>query len=353
MTETGVMKEILVKFGINGEITVLREMTSGNINRTYFVKVKSSGEKSYIVQKMNVTAFENPEIITQNAVLIEALFKEKNTEIGIPHFFRCSDGNYCLKASDGSYFRVEEYIDSFSCSTTDNLSLITAAGAGYGEFLRVMTEINNKPLHFANAGFHNTLLRYAELEKSFRENCCGRSGSAEGEFRWLMSVKDRACLLTLMAEKRELPLRYTHNDTKLNNLLFDSDNGRVKAIIDLDTVMPGLAANDFGDAVRHIACDGKCLNPVKAEAFAEGFLGKTAGILSPNEKKTLCYAPFCITVELAVRYLKDYLCGDKYFKTSYSEENFDKARQRMELAKNLLNAETETKNIINKILRCE
>lgn len=347
------MKDILGNFGIKGEITELREMTSGNINLTYFVMVKGSKDKSYIVQKMNVTAFDDPETITENAVLIAALFKEKNAEIETPHFIRCSAGNYCLKASDGSCFRVEEYIDSFSCNTTDNLSLITEAGAGYGEFLRVMTEINNKQLRSVNTGFHNTLMRYTGLEKSFRENCCGRSGLAEDEFRWLMSVKDRACLLTLMAEKRELPLRYTHNDTKLNNLLFDPDNGKVKAIIDLDTVMPGPAANDFGDAVRHIACDGKSLNPVKAEAFATGFLDKTAGILSLNEKKTLFYAPFCITVELAVRYLKDYLCGDRYFKTSYSEENFDKARQRMELAKNLLAAETETKNIINKILRCE
>jgi len=171
------------------------------------------------------------------------------------------------------------------------------------------------------------------------------ASEVEAEIEWLLSVEDEACRLTDMEECGDLPLRVTHNDTKINNVLFDQVTHKPLVVIDLDTVMPGLVAHDFGDAVRFAAnfVEEDCPEYKKAGldlnvfwAFAEGFLKKTSAQLTQNEIDTLALGGFALACELATRFLTDYIKGDKYFKIKHPKHNLERTRCQIALAKDMM-----------------
>ena len=193
-------------------------------------------------------------------------------------------------------------------------------------------------------GDHNTRSRYAKLKEEIARDPCGRVAKVRQELEWLLSVEDEACKLTDLYEEGKLPLRVTHNDTKINNVLFDEETLRPLVVIDLDTVMPGLVGHDFGDAIRFAAnfveedcpkADEAGLNLNVYWAFAEGFLKETAPTLTEMEVETLGNSCFTLTCELATRFLADYLVGDKYFKVNGPEHNLIRTRCQIALAKDM------------------
>ena len=191
----------------------------------------------------------------------------------------------------------------------------------------------------------NTRKRYAKLREDMESDPCGRVGAVKAELDWLLSVEERACALTDLYERGELPLRVTHNDTKINNVLFDEETRKALVVIDLDTVMPGLVGHDFGDAIRFAAnfveedsprADKAGVNLNVYWAFAEGFLKETAATLTPREVETLGLSCFALACELATRFLDDYIVGDKYFKIKNAEHNLVRTRCQIALAKDML-----------------
>ena len=183
----------------------------------------------------------------------------------------------------------------------------------------------------------------------------GRLANVEDEVAWLRSVRDTACRLTTMYQAGELPLRVTHNDTKINNVLFDESGREAIVVIDLDTVMPGLVGHDFGDAIRFAAntAEEDCTDLKKVavdlelyRAFAEGFLSMTGKSLIQAEKDTLAVSCVCMTVEVALRFLEDYLRGDVYFRISHPRHNLERARCQIALAKSMLEHLDEMEQIV-------
>lgn len=351
------LSRVLEVFGITNRISDFREPETGNVNHTYLVTVEaeSGAEKRFIVQQINSYAYREPEKVMLNSVMTAEWIREKNTSLRAASFYRTGTGNYFWRSDTGDYWRVYEYIEGITFATTDNLKIIENTGTAFGRFLQLMSDFDERKLCVAMPRFHDTIWRYEQLAGAYKADICGRRAEPEVRelYDWLLSEKDRACRLTNLCEQGLLSYRVTHNDTKINNVLFDAKTGAAVAIIDLDTVMPGLVGHDFGDAVRCLACEAvnsdTAFSMTKFRSFTKGFLSVVKESLTENELNTLYYSPFCMTAELAVRYLTDYLEGDKYFKIGYSRQNLDKAGQRCRLAGDIIPHEEEMRSFIAEI----
>ena len=226
----------------------------------------------------------------------------------------------------------------------DDLDVVHSAGEAFGDFQLMLSDFDAAQLFYTIPDFHDTRKRYAKLREDAQANPCGRVSEVRQELDWLLSVEDEACKLTDLYNAGELPLRVTHNDTKINNVLFDEETRRALGVIDLDTVMPGLVGHDFGDAIRFAAnfVEEDCDEAEKAGvnlnvywAFAEGFLKKTAATLTDAEVDTLGPSCFALACELATRFLDDYIVGDKYFKVKKPKHNLVRTRCQIALAKDM------------------
>ena len=207
--------------------------------------------------------------------------------------------------------------------------------------------------------FHDTCNRYAQLREAAAQDPMGRAAEVQQELDWLYSVEELACTLTRMGKTGELPLRVTHNDTKINNVLFDETGRKAIVVVDLDTVMPGLVGSDFGDAIRSAAntVAEDCPEPERAQvdlevfrSFAEGFLSHTAASLTQNERDTLGLSCFAMACELSIRFLQDYILGDVYFGADYPTHNLVRARCQLALAKDMLRKREAMEQIIRECL---
>ena len=208
--------------------------------------------------------------------------------------------------------------------------------------------------------FHDTCKRYEKLMEDVVTDPCGKVAEVQEEIDWLVSVKDLACKMTEMYRVGELPLRVTHNDTKINNVLFDKNDKSALVVIDLDTVMPGLVGNDFGDAIRFAAnfveedspeYENAGVNMDVFAAFTDGFLSRTAKTLTENEIKTLALSCFALATELATRFLDDYILASPYFKINYPEHNLVRTRCQIALAKDMLGKMDEMEHIVEEYAR--
>lgn len=228
--------------------------------------------------------------------------------------------------------------------TCDDLSVVRSAGQAFGDFQMLLSDFDAEQLFYTIPDFHNTRKRYEKLKADMASDPCGRVSEVRNELDWLLSVEDEACRLTDLFNAGKLPLRVTHNDTKINNVLFDEKSREALVVIDLDTVMPGLVGHDFGDAIRFAAnfVEEDCPQADKAGvnlnifwAFAEGFIKETAATLTEAEVNTLGISCFALACELATRFLDDYILGDKYFKVNYPEHNLVRTRCQIALAKDM------------------
>ena len=337
-------------FCIPGPFFSYEEIKMGNVNHTYkvnYIRDDGSGMaqiKSYLVQKINTYAFQHPVELMQNIDNVtEHIRREFPEAIGL-HFHHTADRKNYLEDKDG-FWRLSNYVPSVTFDTCDDVDVIRSAGEAFGDFQQMLAGFEAEKLFYTIPDFHNTRARYAQLREAVALDPCGRVAEVKEEIDWLLSVEDEACTLTDMEKRGELPLRVTHNDTKINNVLFDRDTFRPLVVIDLDTVMPGLIGHDFGDAIRFAAnfVEEDCPQAEKAGldlnvfwAFTEGFLGKTAATLTENEISTLAQSCFCLACELSTRFLADYILGDKYFNIRRNRHNLERTRCQIALAKDML-----------------
>ena len=340
-------------FHIPGPFFSYEEICQGNVNHTYKVNyIRDDGTgmariKPYLVQRVNTYAFKNPIQLMENIDKVtEYIHAKRPNETCLHYHHTDADGERktYLMDKDG-FWRICNFVDSVTYDTCDDIRVVRSAGEAFGDFQTVLSDFDASRLYYTIPDFHNTRKRYETLKEDAKKDPVGRVKEVQKELDYLLSVEDLACRLTDLYNEGKLPLRVTHNDTKINNVLFDEKTGNAIVVIDLDTVMPGLVGHDFGDAIRFAAnfAEEDCEDSTKAGlnlnvfwAFAEGFLKKTAKALTDTEIGTLALSCFVLACELATRFLDDYILGDPYFKIRYPSHNLIRTRCQIALAQDML-----------------
>lgn len=340
------LTEIGKKFRLPGEVYSYNVITMGNINSTYKVTYTLPDEtlKSYLFQRVNTNVFKNPVAIMENIDRVTTYIREKYPNQITLHFHQTDEGlNYYLYG-ENAFWRVVNYIDAVTFNISDDLRVIEATGKAFGAFQTQLSDFDGSLLHETIPDFHNTKKRLDTLFSHVSEDPCGRVAKVRKEIEYIASVRDKAAELSVQFANGEIPKRVTHNDTKCNNVLFDRATKEPIVVIDLDTIMPGMSMYDFADAVRFIANTAVEDEPdpskvffdtAKFRAFAKGFIGATIQSLEPLEIKNLVKATFSITIELASRFLDDYITGDRYFKCTYPKHNLVRTRCQLKLAEDI------------------
>ncbi len=340
--------ELARRFDIpQGEMTAA-PFGNGHINDTY--RVVAEGE-SFIFQRVNSYVFPNPaEVIENIEHVTEYLCGIIDKEGGDPlretlTLVKTKDGAYFTRDDDGEVWRMYLFIgDTISYDLPDTPALFELSGEAFGRFQKQMGGFPAETLHESIHDFHNTPERYRQLMDAVERNEAGRLDEVEAELAFCKQYEKEVCTLVDALKAGEIPLRVTHNDTKLNNVLLDAKTGKGVCVIDLDTVMPGLAAYDFGDSIRFGANtaeeDEKNLEKVQFsipmfEAFARGFLREAGSTLNSREVELLPMGAKLMTLECGMRFLADYLNGDKYFKVHRPGHNLDRARNQFTLVKRM------------------
>lgn len=355
---------ILNAFGIHEEPSCVKELTNGNINGTFRIEMPTG--HGYILQSVNTGIFKDPYSMMRNIDLVTDHIRRTVIAEGLDpsratlNFHRTTEGSLLLSYADG-FYRLADYIhDSMAFNTKADTSVLAKAGEGFGRFEAQLANFDASLLSETIPNFHNTKLRIESFERTVEENPCGRLAECEGEVSHILDNKKESSVLCKLIENGELPLRVTHNDTKTNNVLFDRNTHELLAVIDLDTVMPGLLAYDAADTIRFSANtaeeDEKDLSKVALdlslyEAFLMGFLGKTACFMTRLEKETLVLGIQTIVYEQALRFLDDYIAGDVYYKTSRPRHNLDRARCQLALYDDMKRKELQMHSIARGIIR--
>ena len=334
-----------------GEIST-ESYGNGHINDTLCVTVSAAqGQRRFIMQRVNRYVFQKPEEVIRNIEQVtEYLRGVIASEGGDPQretltLVRTKDGKTFTYDEDGELWRMYLFIeDTISRDLPDTTELFALSGEAFGRFQRHMGGFPAASLVESIPDFHNTPARYAQLMDAVARNASGRLGEVEEELAFCRArEKDTHALLDALAAG-EIPLRVTHNDTKLNNVLLDAKTGRGVCVIDLDTVMPGLAAYDFGDSIRFGANtaeeDERDLSKVQFslpmyEAFTRGFLSEAGRVMSRREIELLPMGAKLMTLECGMRFLADHLNGDKYFRIHRPGHNLDRARTQFALVRHM------------------
>ena len=339
-------------FRLPGLFFSYEEVNMGNINHTYKVNyVMDDGFgrariKPFLFQRVNTYAFKEPVKLMENIDKVTEFIRGKRPNALNLHFHHTEkDGVRLTYLFDGDEFwRITNYVPSITFMTCNDVKVVHNAGEAFGDFMTVLSDFDPKQLYYTIPDFHNTRKRYDALKKSVAADVKGRAELVQDEIDYLLLNEDKACTLTDLFNGGKLPLRVTHNDTKINNVLFDEKTLESLLVIDLDTVMPGIIASDFGDAVRFAANftaeDSGDYDKVGVDlnifwAFADGFLSQTAKALTELEINTLALSCYSLTCELATRFLADYLDGDRYFKINYPEHNVVRVRNQIALARDM------------------
>lgn len=350
------LQEICDIFCISGTFKSYDEIKLGNINKTYKVEFEKEDGRTtaYIVQSVNTYVFKNPIQVMENIDKVTEHLRNKRPERTTLKFYHTKEGKTYYFENAG-FWRLFNYIPSTTYSVCEDLQVVHNAGQEFGEFQVSLSDFDVSKLYDTIPDFHNTRKRYETMIQHIAEDSCGKVKEVAEEIDYLLSVQEKACRLTDLLKQGELPLRVTHNDTKINNVLFAKDSQEPLVVIDLDTVMPGLVGHDFGDAIRFAGnyVEEDCpdlekvgVNLAVFRAFAEGFLSVTANVLSEREIETLALGCFVLTCEQAVRFLDDYIQGSPYFKINYPEHNLIRTRCQVALAKDMEQHMEEMQKIV-------
>jgi len=355
------LRKICEAFRIQGTYLSYEQIKDGNVNKTYKVTFEKpeGGKKHYIVQQVNTYAFHEPERLMDNADLITEHIRAKKQGGTALHYHHTADRKTYVYDDDHGFWRLCNYIPSVTFNSSQDHEVLRRTGAAFGEFQRLLSDFRVTDLYETIPDFHNTPKRLQKLFEDAEKDPLGRVAEVREELAYIASVRQEAEQMTRMYESGRLPLRVTHNDTKINNVLFNAETQEAMVIVDLDTVMPGLVGNDFGDGVRFAAnfVEEDCPDCSKAgcdleqfRAFTEGFLSQTADMLTEAEKETLPLSVFTIAVELASRFLDDYILGDPYFNIHYPTHNLVRTRCQLALAQDIHEKLPQMREIVNDCL---
>ena len=334
------MEQVLQQFCLDGTPISCEPLGNGHINRTF--RVVCDNRKAYTLQRINRVAFRHPEELIENIDAVSRFIDRKQIGLECIRLCRAKDGRkYCID-DQGEFWRAYNFISGgISLDMPRDRNDFYQAAVAFGKFQQALADFPAATLHETIPHFHDTEDRLNQLRASVEADACGRVRVVGPELTFIFSREQELGTLCRMLRSGALPLRVTHNDTKLNNVLLDEQTGRARSVLDLDTVMPGLSAYDFGDAVRFGASsaaeDETDLSKVflrldMYRAYLEGYLDACGHALTENEINVLPLGAKIITIELGMRFLKDYLDGDVYFKIDRPTQNLDRCRAQLRLA---------------------
>ena len=329
------IKEILNKFNIEGELINITENHSGNINKTFVAtfKRKDGSERKYLIQKINTTVFAEPYKLMKNiegvtAYLKRQMIKNGDTNHQVPEVIKTKDNKLLCYVNDETgtrkYYRIYEFIENaVSYDQSQDKEIVYNTGKAFGNFQRLLGNYPMSKLEETIKDFHDTKKRYDKLMDDIKIDSEGRVAEVANEIVFILMREDICSLIMDDLGTEEIPYRVTHNDTKVNNVMMNKDTGDFLAVIDLDTVMPGSMLFDYGDGIRSTACTAKedehDLSKVKMDldlfkAYTDGYLSEMSESLTYEELSLMAESVRIMTLELAIRFLNDYINGDTYFR---------------------------------------
>ena len=317
---------------------------NGHINETYLIVDASA--RQYILQKINNKVFRNPQVVMDNIAAVTSHLRQKvSSSRQVLSLIPTTEGKGWLIDENGEFWRMYPFIsDSLCLQTAENLQDFKESGIAFGNFQCLLSDFPADTLKETIPNFHNTPMRYNRFKEVLATDPLGRARDLVKEIDFVMGREDYANTLMVLLSIGDIPLRVTHNDTKLNNVLFDRETRTALCVIDLDTVMPGLAATDFGDSIRFGAStaleDEADLSKVSFslslfEAYTAGFLSSCGKNLNECEVLHLRDGVKMMTLECGIRFLTDYIEGDIYFRTSRDGHNLDRCRTQFKLVSDM------------------
>ena len=365
METSNKVHEAIDGFKLPGELKECIRYGSGHINDTYRLTYETpQGTKRYILQRMSKSIFKKPVELMENVSGVTAWLRKKIIENGgdpereTLTLVKSNDGLPYFVDSTGEYWRVYLFIEGATCydAVKDDNDFYQSAVA-FGHFQRLLADYPAESLHETIKDFHNTPDRLEKFKKAVAEDICGRAASVQKEIDFILEREELTHALHDLQLDGRLPLRVTHNDTKLNNIMIDDETGKAICVIDLDTVMPGLTANDFGDSIRFGAStaleDEQDLSKVSCDlhlfdVYARGFIEGCGGALTDLEIDMLPMGAILMTFENGIRFLTDHLEGDHYFHIHREGHNLDRCRTQLTLVKDMQEKLPQMNAIIQK-----
>ena len=363
------LNEVLEAFDFGAPVVGAVRFGYGHINDTFCVHTQPADDccRTFILQRMSSAAFHHPEQLMANIVGVTEYLGEKIRLAGgdrsreAMEVIRPRNGETYYTDSEGGAWRVYPFVEGIYCyQTAETPELFEASAHAFGKFQRMLDGYPADTLFETIPHFHDTEDRLAKLKAAIAEDVKGRVAECAAEIAFVME-READCSVALQALRDGiLPLRVTHNDTKLNNVLIDKKTGEGMCVIDLDTTMPGLSINDFGDSIRfganHSAEDEKDLSKVNFDidlyrVYARGFLEGAGGTLTQGELDYLPWGAKLMTLECGIRFLTDYLVGDTYFRIHYPEQNLDRCRTQFKLVRDMEEQFDEMAAIIKELTK--
>lgn len=340
-------KNVFYRFNAAGTFANSSPIGSGHIHKTFLIRTLEPDTPDYILQQINLHVFPDVELLMKNIWLVTNHLKKKNLQSYNPRTLEmvqtCEGKNY-FRDEAGICWRMFVFISgSRSYDTVNQPSVAYEAGKAFGNFISSLDDFPVQLLNPIIPDFHSLSKRFADFESALTNDSVKRVNNIKPEIKFIFDWIDSMMQLQIRQIQGDFTLRITHNDTKINNVLFN-ESGKAICVIDLDTVMPGTVLSDFGDAIRTAAAnspeDESDLSKMKIDidifrTFSEGFIEKTHSILRPAEIDYLALSCQYITYMQAMRFLTDYLNGDQYYTIHYRNHNLVRARAQIRLAESM------------------
>ena len=349
--EQDVLK-IAEQFETEGVLESAEPHGNGHINDTFLLMYKT-GEKyrKYILQRINHEVFKKPWEVMENVVKVTEFLQKKIKDNGgdpereTLHVVPAKDGSSYCKWEDGCYWRMYRFIEgATSYDAVKEPKDFYESAVSFGHFQKLLEDYPAETLYEAIPNFHNTVDRFANFKKALAEDVMHRASEVQEEIQFVLDRENDCHVLCDLLSAGEIPLRVTHNDTKLNNIMMDDETGKGICVIDLDTVMPGSALYDYGDSIRFGANtgaeDAKDLSKISCDVdlfsiYTKGFIEGCEGSLTETEIRMLPMGAKLMTLECGIRFLTDYLEGDHYYKIHRPEHNLDRCRTQFKMVQDM------------------
>ena len=353
---------VIAAFEVEGKVADCIPFGNGHINDTRLVTMDNGVQ--YVLQRINKNVFKRPDLLMENYVGVTKFIRKKIEEMGgdplreVLNAIPTKDGKPFTIDEEGQYWRLLVYVtESMSYDQVEKPEQFYDSAVSFGDFQYMLRDYPAETLHETIVNFHNTPDRYRQLMEAIEGDAKGRLAEVTAEVEFAKARREFANTLENAHKEGRLPLRVTHNDTKLNNILFDINTGKTLCVVDLDTIMPGYSVNDFGDSIRFGATtaleDETDLSKVNFdislyELYVKGFIEGAKGGLTEGELEMLPIGAIMMTFECGMRFLADYLNGDTYFRVHRPSHNLDRCRNQFKLVSDMESRLDEMKAIVRK-----
>lgn len=349
--------EIIKQFNIPGELIDVNQITAGKIHKTYVAKYSENGEETkYLIQQVNNYVFENPYDVMNNIETITSYLEKELEKSGdqahktLKVIKTVDNKNMVVcknKNGEEEFYRAYNFIDNAICyDYSEEPEVARIVGKAFGNFQKLLNNYPIEALSETIKNFHNTKNRFMDFEQDLKADCADRVRFVGEEIKFIIDRKEFCNIIIQKLENKEIPYRVTHNDTKLNNVMINKQTGDFLAVVDLDTVMPGSGLYDYGDGARSVASNiykneidlnKICLRNDLFESYTDGYFSEVAPYMNEDEVRLMGASIKLMSLELGIRYLGDYINGDKYFKGNYEKHNLDRARKQLKLVEDIEN----------------